>query len=243
MKKLMLTAALLMAGVAAFADYGDINGRPWWTPLQINLASPLSLPWGERDVYGLKLNLLHGSSAEVRGLDVGLVGSTTRANVYGIELQGFNYVDGDMRGLQLGAVANYLSGGVCGVQLAGLVNWNVGEACGLQLGALNFDGGFAGLQAGVLNWSEDTFRGWGFGLINCVKNEFTGFEAGLLNYVKGGARGLQLGVFNIVEGDSAGLQLGLFNAADHHTGVQIGLLSLNKLGALPVFPIVNANFR
>ena len=56
MKRLMLVLAV--AAASAHAAPKDDGKKSFPTPIEINLTSPLQLPWGERDVYGLRLNLL-----------------------------------------------------------------------------------------------------------------------------------------------------------------------------------------
>ena len=47
---------------------------------------------------------------------------------------------------------------------------------------------------------------------------------------------------NVVPEKGRGLQLGLFNAATEFQGVQVGLLNIIGDGAVPIFPVINANF-
>jgi hypothetical protein len=39
-----------------------------------------------------------------------------------------------------------------------------------------------------------------------------------------------------------GIQIGVFNAATKFQGIQIGLLNVIGDGAVPIFPVINANF-
>ena len=242
MKKLLIIAmAGLLAG-AAFAEE-ELTVERCWTPLQINLASPLGLPWADRDVYGLRLNLLYGHSLEVAGIDLGLVGSN-HGSFRGIQLNGFNYVEGAFRGIQLSPIGNVVAvKKAYGLQAAGIINWNLDDGAGLQFGLLNFSGAYTGAQIGLVNWDSRLSAGLALGGVNISGSDFSGLEFGLLNTCYGNLRGTQIGLFNMVFGRSRGLQFGVFNAAEDHTGVQIGLLNLNVNGRLPVMAIVNANFR
>lgn len=243
MKKLLLIAMAGMLAGSAFAnDEEELAVERSWTPIQVNLFSPLGVMWSERDVYGLRLNLFYGHSLDVAGLDLGLVGAN-RGSVYGLQANLFNYVDGVFRGVQFGPIANYGVKSVYGVQLAGFVNWCLDDGAGLKLGLVNVGSGYDGVQMGLVNWNYSSVAGLSLGLVNSVQTDFIGFEMGVLNFCKGNFRGLQFGVFNMAAGQSDGLQLGVFNASEDHNGVQIGLLNINGNGRLPIMVLVNANFR
>lgn len=243
MKKLLTIAiAGLLAG-SVFASEEQLTVDRCWTPLQINLASPIGLPWADRDVYGLRLNLIYGHSLDVAGLDLGFVGAN-RGTFRGVQVNAFNLVEGSFRGVQISPLANVVAiKKGCGVQLGGLLNWYLDDGAGVQFGLLNFSGAFTGVQFGFVNWDSRISTGLMLGAVNISDSDFEGCEFGLLNTCYGNLRGSQIGLFNFSFARSEGLQLGLFNAAEDHTGIQIGLLNLNANGRLPVMALVNANFR
>lgn len=53
MKKLLLIAMVGAFAGSVFAEE-ELAAERFWTPLQVNLASPLGLPWADRDVNGLR---------------------------------------------------------------------------------------------------------------------------------------------------------------------------------------------
>ena len=243
MKKL-LTIALVgaLAGSVFANDDEDLVVERCWTPVQVNLFSPLGVLWADRDVYGLRLNLIYGHSLEIDGLNLGLVGAN-RGMVRGLQANLFNYVDGGFRGVQFGPIANFNTKNAYGVQFGGIVNWNLEDSAGLTLGLLNIGVGYTGVQLGGLNWNSGAVTGFSLGFVNAAQTDFKGCGLGFANFCKGNLRGCQLGIFNMVSGRSDGLQLGVFNASEDHSGIQIGLLNINGNGALPIMPIINANFR
>lgn len=243
MKKLLLIAmAGVLAGSALANDEEELAVERCWTPVQINLASPLGVLWSDRDVYGLRLNLIYGHSLDVAGLDLGLVGAT-RGSVYGLQANLFNYVDGAFRGVEFGPIANFSVKNAYGVRIAGILNWSLDDGAGFEMGLLNVGTAYTGVEFGFVNWNSSTVTGLALGFVNASQTDFKGCGLGFANFCKGNLRGCQLGCFNMISGHSEGLQLGLFNAAEDHNGVQIGLLNINGNGALPIMVLVNANFR
>lgn len=242
MKKLLFLVMIGAVAASAFAEEDELVSERHWTPVQLNLASPLGLPWADRDVYGLRMNVFYGHSVELAGIDVGIAGAT-RGSVYGLQMNLFNQVEGFFRGVQFGPIANYDVKNAYGLQVAGILNWCLDDCVGVQFGMFNLSGGYTGAQFGLLNWESGSVCGLSLGFVNAAQTDFEGCALGVANFCKGNLRGCQFGVFNMVSGHSEGLQFGVFNASEDHTGVQIGLLSINCNGALPIMAIFNANFR
>lgn len=242
MKKLMLVALALVGSTAAFAECGGVDCGPCPTPIQFSVFSPLELPWGERDVYGLRLDLPYGRSRTVYGVDLGVCG-VTDFDFAGVALSGFNKVGLDAYGLMVGAFGSRIGRDFCGLELAGFCNWNLGTVDGVQLALVNYDNIFNGVALGLVNWSVADAVGLEIGFANVAKNDFAGIQLGFINHTVGVMDGAQIGVFNQVFLPGSGLQLGLVNAADQFSGVQIGALNLNTRAALTFMPIVNVNFR
>ena len=252
MKKLAIATVLALSSAIVFADEAvkenteAVGAEPVasvsWTPIEINLASPLSLPWWCENVYGLRLNLIYGKSTDIKGLDLGICG-VNRGVFAGLRAGAFNYTDGRAYGVGIGGLADYCSKGFFGLQISGLVNWDCLDSVGAQIALLNFADTYTGVQLGFLNWNSSLAEGLNVGFANAAQSDFNGAMFGAVNYCKANYCGAQIGLFNEIAGSSEGLQLGLFNAADDHNGVQIGLLNLNMSAPLKIMCLVNANFR
>jgi len=83
--------------------------------------------------------------------------SRTRGDLSGLQTGYVSFVNGDMDGVSYGLFYDYIGGEMTGVQL-GAVN-RAGSLNGLQLGLVNFAGKGYGLQIGLLNFFEDGFVG------------------------------------------------------------------------------------
>jgi hypothetical protein len=251
MKKLFSVFCAL-ASIAAYAFDGvnqaregennselDVNG---YSVVGVNLFSPVQLPASDRDIYGLRLNLGYGENPRVYGLDFGLFG-LARGSVAGVQLQAFNWNEGVVDGLQVGALASVDMQGFTGIQVAGVCNVDYGQTIGFQVGGLfNRNEIFNGVQvAGIVNKCNDTSKGLQFAFLNYNSGEWCGASFGALNYV-GKFSGLQLGVFNFIQYQGTGVQIGLFNAAQQLTGMQIGFLNMICIGYTPLLPFVNFSF-
>ena len=241
MKKLVLSSLAVMAvcGIANAKEfYGEVD-HPI-TPITISFADPIQLPFNNWKTYGLRFNLFVGNSFSVRGLDCGLVGMTA-SDFRGAAFSMANWVEGDMYGVQLAAIGNVVNGYTRGVQMSAIINYNQSAFTGAQMSLINFNSAFMGLQFGLLDWNKGVCYGLEFGGVNVNDSELHGWAIGAINY---SARlyGTQIGVVNVVPEKGRGLQLGLFNAATEFQGVQVGLLNIIGDGAVPIFPVINANF-
>lgn len=240
MKKLMimLSAVALAAGAFAAEAFDDVERNP--TPIALNLASPLQLPPYDRDVWGLRLNLIYGHSLNVYGLDCGVVG-LNKGDVAGVQTEAFNWADGNVYGLQVAGICNYVTGDFYGLQAAAM-NWNLADTYGLQVGVLDFGMAVRGLQVGGLNWDYGSVDGGQVGAVNVARHDVTGAAIGALNYSHGNLTGCQIGAFNFINGTGRGMQIGVINSAQRFYGVQLGLVNINVMGRLPIMVIANANF-
>ena len=243
MKKLLLALvpAMMMASAQAESSAYDTDAADrWFTPLEINLASPLQVPPSVRNVYGVRLDIIYGRALNVYGLDLGIVG-VNNADMAGIEVEGFNWIMGNQYGLQVGAIGNVVMKHSYGLNLSGIINRYHDTSAGLSVSLLDFTTGYDGVEIGALTWDSVALTGAQIGIVNVAK-DFAGAEIGALNYCNGNMTGLQIGVFNSVAGIASGVQIGAFNAAQNLTGVQIGVINLNIEGAWPMMVLVNANF-
>lgn len=241
MKKLCLALMALAASSAALAkDIYNAEEHPG-TFLEIALATPLQLPSSDWEVDGLRLNLIHGTSFGVYGLDIGLLGmnNASGAGLAVDALSGWTF--GDYYGLQIASLGNVVMGEAAGWQIAGGCNYVNGEFYGVQFAPVNIDGSFWGLQTGVLNYSKGESFGLQLGPINVEGGEIHGWSVGVFNYAER-FDGLQLGVLNIAGDKGNGLQLGVFNCAKSYYGVQIGVLNVIDRGDFPILPFINVQF-
>ena len=109
--KLALATAAIAASITVFAaenaaddkaTEGQGIGAIGWTPVQIGLFAPVSIPWGfDWDVKGFDLNLFYIETVKLQGLGVSGIASRTRDNQDGVLISGLcNWNDTDVRGLQ-----------------------------------------------------------------------------------------------------------------------------------------------
>lgn len=162
--------ACALAGAAHAAQVGRIT---WSEPdetsagvqgvtgpivgFQLALFTPVQIFPERYNVYGLRLNLLYGRNANLRGFDLGIA----------------NAVNEDFAGLQLGAY-NYAHSAYQGCAQVGVVN-HTDSFQGLQFGAVNISGQASGLQLGVFNMCR-SINGIQLGLLNFItESEFLVF--------------------------------------------------------------------
>jgi len=207
-------------------QYGWAGGC---TPLQISLFPPYQLVSAEKDVCGLRLNLLVGDNVNIYGLDLGVMGDASESKM-GIMLNLFsNYNSGgSTKGIQIGGMGNVqFIPDMQGIQIAGLIN--------LNLNRLNFltnknigGSGTKGIElAGCLNLN--------FGDIDGIQ------IAGLAN-TGGEVRGIQIaGLFNVAT-SVRGIQIGLINGTQELSGLQIGLINYIGESPVPILPVINLKF-
>ena len=206
--------------------------------LQLSFLSPVQLVPESRDVSGLRLSLFFGKNADVSGLDIAGVGSSSR-NFAGVQLAFFaNGVNGKATGVQFAAF-NFVEGNVTGAQLAPMANSAKGTATGVQASLLlNGAERLYGAQIGgvLMNVAREGGTGVQIGVSNFDGGKFTGLQVGLIgsayrsNWSTLSVTGVQIGILNLVNGSVTGLQVGGLNAVGSKegsfTGVQIGALNL-----------------
>ena len=228
-------AALALAAVApAFAvedeTYSE-EGPIGWTPVAIGLATPVQLPWGINrwDVFGLDLNLFYSDAPKMYGLDLGCV----------------TYVRNEMRGVQIGALANINRADAYGLRATIGPNVTYGNVYGFDagLGSLVL-GDFYGLQMGFLGGVQKGLYGVALaGLANVSEVESHGIMAALGCNLSREMHGLQVSLaFNMTE-NLRGAQIGLVNFAENcEAGFQIGFINIIRSNVVKVLPIVNGYF-
>jgi hypothetical protein len=241
MKKIIFFTLLLpiyLIPVCARAD--------GWTPIQVSLWNPAQLFSENKDVYGLRLNLLYGKNQNLSGIDLG----------------GYNAVEGVQEGAQLG-LFNF-SKDARGVNL-GVLNYAFALK-GIQMGGVNYsEADVSGVQTGLILNSSDLLRGAQIhaGIIGNVATDVSGGQVDLsvpllgfnyadsvegiqvdafgFNFVSGTVWGIQIGPYNTAR-EVHGVQIGLFNFCEKMYGVQFGLLNSITRQKPSMMPIFNVGF-
>jgi hypothetical protein len=108
-----------------------------------------------------------------------------------------------------------------------------GDFAGLRLNFIGVNRNVYGVDLGLINQTDDTFRGIGAGLVNLSGQGAAGLSIGFINHVNGDLKGFQgipflswWNAFNFVHGKCKGAQGGLFNQAGTLRGVQGGLVNV-----------------
>lgn len=156
---LSLACACLMIGVSA-----DIASAQQRRPVQLSLVTPIQIFPEEDTIVGLRLNLIYGRNAAIKGIDIGIANHTTGGRSVGVQFGLVGIVDGDFVGWHDNYV-NIVKGKFEGLQW-GLVNVS-NEASGLQLAWVNHTQRASGLQLSIVNYAR-TLNGIQIGLVNII---------------------------------------------------------------------------
>ncbi|QSH42444.1 hypothetical protein P0136_02730 [Lentisphaerota bacterium ZTH] len=226
MKKILLAAVMLFAGVAMFANDLEHKQKPLddWTFFQIGFWFDLPTCTADSNVYGLK---------------TGQPISSGYGRVYGAEISWIAAATDDIKGAQ-GSWIFTKNRTIEGVQASFICNINKEEITGLQAGFVNICGNMLGFQPGAV----------------CVSKDMNGIQAGVLTaYAKGTVTGAQFGMVNVCDQldgfqasafnktkSSSGFQLGIINVSDKN-GAQFGLVNIIKDGWIPFMPFFNCSFK
>lgn len=235
--KLVLATAAIAASVTVFAANGEAEpgaegqgvGAIGWTPVQVGLFAPVSIPWGvDWDVKGFDLDLFYMETVKLQGLGISGIASRTRDNLDGLLISGVcNWNDADVRGIDITLGANLGFGDVYGVSIATFGMRNLMKGMDVNLLA-SCQKDFVGWQtSGVCNFTEDSCTGASFALaLNMAKIE----------------KGLQVATINSTE-ELTGVQIGAINIAHEcHKGLQIGLINIVLDNTVKILPIANGYF-
>ncbi|MGL5031630.1 MAG: VC2662 family protein [Aeromonas sp.] len=167
---LLACSALTLCGVAQAS-----------TPVQVSLPG-VNLP-GSQQVEGFRASLLHGRTANVKGIDLPILGLSDVDQFSGLQLGvflGAGRVRQQFNGVALN-LFNWHQGQDTGVNF-GLVNVT-NNVHGVNVGAFNVAKGNALANIGVVNYAErTTFQ---IGLINATQH-LDGLQIGLANYAANG---------------------------------------------------------
>ena len=214
--KFVLAAAALAAFTSATAaepsTEGQGEGAIGWTPVQVGLFAPVSLPWGfDWDVKGFDLDIFYMETVKLQGFGVSGIASRNRDNLAGLLVSGLcNWHDKDARGVAATIGADLCFGDFYGINIStfGLRNLMKGMDVNL-IGSYQKD--FVGWQTScICNFTENDCTGASFALaLNMAKVE-TGFQAAFINSAAE-LHGVQIGIINVAQECPWGLQLGLIN--------------------------------
>ena len=237
MKLALATAAIaacttVFAADAAASD-NDVEGQGigaiGWTPVQVGLFAPVSIPWGfDWDVKGFDLDLFYIETVKLQGLGISGIASRTRDNQDGILISGVcNWTDAAVRGIDITLGANLGFGDVYGVSIATFGMRNLMKGMDVNLLA-SCQKDFVGWQtSGVCNFTEGSCAGASFALaLNMAKIE----------------KGLQVAAINSAE-ELTGVQIGAINIAHEcRKGLQIGVINIVLDNKVKILPIANGYF-
>jgi len=191
-----------------------------WSPFQFSVFNPLQLFNEDKDIVGLRLNLVYGRNADVSGIDLGL-GVNSSHNFTGIQIAGImNNAAGDPGdfmgiGIQIACLGN-TTDHLYGIQIGGLGNGVTNDATGIQIGLVgNVASTVKGIQIGGL-----------YNFNNGKNSSITGIQIGTFNY----------------SDNVTGIQVGLYNECINMRGIQVGILNHIEKGYMRFMPIINAKF-
>lgn len=208
-------AALTTVVAAPAADdstAGQGIGAQGWTPIQVGIFAPVSIPWDNYwDVKGFDLNLFYMETVKLQGVAISGVATRTKDEVRGVVVTGLcNWNEKDFYGINLTLGVNLAFEDVYGVQggLFGMRRFMGGFDANF-LGA--HQANFSGVQcAGLCNFTLDTFKGAEISLGLNMAKTVKGAQLGGINFTHE-LTGTQIGFFNITEECQSGIQLGLIN--------------------------------
>jgi hypothetical protein len=144
------------------------SGAATERPVQVALFFPVQIFPETDPVEGVRINLLYGKSADVTGLDLGLVNQTTHSFL-GVQFGLVGVAQGAFTGGQVNWLANVSQGTFKGIQWAAVVN-SVDQGRGGQIfGGVNVAQQFRGLQIGLVNYAQ-SLDGVQIGLSNIIKS-------------------------------------------------------------------------
>jgi len=165
-----LIAALLFTATSAVAG----------TPFQFaapNLRAP-----DDPDVNGVRMSILHGENASVRGADFGFLSISETGQLSGFRaVLGIGRVSGEMRGCAT-ALINLHTSRDSGLNAA-FINKTNTVAHGANVGFINVADGYTMVDVGGLNVSESSTVQIGFGN---VTERIESFQLGFLNAAENG---------------------------------------------------------
>ena len=183
-----------MAGLCLFAR-NAAGATEDSLPVAVAVVPSLEAPGAERDIVGLRLNLLAGRHMNVAFLDVGTLADIVTREAYGLQIAGLWNSTGSARGvLQAAGCVNLCYGDCYGAQAAGIHSRSEGTLMGFQMAAVCSAKVLKGLQVGLINRTGNS-SGVQFGIVNYAEHS-DGIQFGLVNVMPDG-RYPVMPVFNI----------------------------------------------
>jgi len=190
----------------------NLGGMFLYSPYQISMTPGLSTHGFIRSqiVNKFSINIIGGSTAGVKGMELGGVFNMNQYDMQGMQMAGvFNAVGGNVRGVQLAGVGNRVFGEMKGLQIAGVFN-KADTVRGVQIaGVVNLTKDASGTiqLASILNHSESTVGNQIAGLANKAKKvkgiqlagivniaDSSDYPIGLLNFIKNGEKSLSIAI-------------------------------------------------
>lgn len=153
-------------------------------PFQFGFFAPeLQLADASESVRGLRIDFVYGENANVSGVDLGIVNSTTGDFVGFGWAPGANLVGGSATGVQWSWIYSRTGGEFTGWQ-SGIVAQALGESTGLQTAIVGLSEiRHTGAQIGFVNRAASV-KGLQLGLVNLADNLEGGLQIGLVNYAE-----------------------------------------------------------
>ena len=139
MKKHGHVAVLVAAGMAGLCLFARnaAGATEDSLPVAVAVVPSLEAPGAERDIVGLRLNLLAGRHMNVAFLDVGTLADIVTREAYGLQIAGLWNSTGSARGvLQAAGCVNLCYGDCYGAQAAGIHSRSEGTLMGFQMAAV-----------------------------------------------------------------------------------------------------------
>ena len=107
------------------------------------------------------------------------------------------------------------------------------DVTGVRISLIGCNRNMTGLDLGIINQSDESFRGIAVAPINLSKGDAGGIQIGFINHVNGDVVGIQgiplvswYHALNIVHGQITGLQGGFYNQAETLSGMQGGAINV-----------------
>jgi hypothetical protein len=162
----MKLAQLVLIAAVALAVLAPALSAQESKPINVALWDPVQIFKRDVAIHGVRLNLIYGNNAGLKGVDIGIANWIT-GDVTGVQWGAVNMTKGDFTGWQTGPILQKVDGFMTGVQTAWLASLNE-SGKGLQAGGVTISQNFIGLQLGVVNYAVE-FHGIQIGLINIIK--------------------------------------------------------------------------
>ncbi|UIR57067.1 hypothetical protein LZQ00_04450 [Sphingobacterium sp. SRCM116780] len=190
----------------------NLGGLFLYSPYQVSMTPGLSSHGFIRSqiVNKFSMNILGGSTAGVKGVEIGGVFNLNQYDMQGLQfVGGFNIVGGQVRGMQIAGLSNQVFGDVKGLQMAGGLN-GADTVKGVQIGGIGNimkEGSDATQLAGAFNHSTGTVGHQMAGIANIAKKvkgiqlaavvniaDSSDYPIGLLNFIKNGEKSFSLAI-------------------------------------------------